>query len=468
MAAVDRHAADSLDELVERAGAAVAHAAIEMLGTVYGRRVIVIAGSGNNGADGRVAAQILRTRGAAVEVREPSDRRKVKGFDLLIDAAFGTGFRGTWDAPVTDGVAVLAVDIASGVNALSGAACGTPLRATRTVTFAAMKPGLFFADGPSLCGEITLADIGLDLAPGDRVDRAPLHLLEADDLVALVPDRDRAAHKWNAAVLVVAGSPRMPGAAALAAMGAQRGGAGYVRVASPGIDGPVGFAGAQGGHATLPVECVRVDAAEADWSDDVLSECDRVRSIVLGPGLGRDQATGRAIRAVLRDASVPVVVDADALRAIGDIDSGFTELPENSVLTPHDGEFAAMADEPPGADRVADARDLAERTGAVVVLKGPTTVVAAPNGRAVLVNAGDERLATAGTGDVLSGVIAALLARGANAFDAASAGALAHGLAARRLPLVGTVAGDLPPVISEVLSEAVAEQRATGPRRTRR
>jgi ADP-dependent NAD(P)H-hydrate dehydratase / NAD(P)H-hydrate epimerase len=215
MRAIDASADDPVDVLVERAGAAVARAALEMLGGAYGRTVAVLAGPGNNGADGRVAAERLRARGAAVHVYDARDMpADLPACDLVIDAAFGTGFRGSWSAPGIGGARVLAVDVPTGLDSDTGVAPSTVLRADRTVTFAAAKPGHFIGDGPDVVGELTVADIGLP-AP------ASMGVVQADDVATWVPRRDRHSHKWRHAVRLVAGSPGMTGAAVLAASAAQ-------------------------------------------------------------------------------------------------------------------------------------------------------------------------------------------------------------------------------------------------------
>lgn len=445
MAEVDRAASASMDTLIGRAGWAVARSAVELLGGTYGRRVIAICGKGNNGADGRVAAAVLARRGVRVELRDPDDRRPIAGVDLVIDAAFGTGFRGTYDAPqLASPVRVLAVDIPSGLDGRTGAVAGTPLAADRTVTFAALKPGVLLGDSHRFVGEIELVDLGLDLAAGHRHDGAPVELVETADLVDWVPTRRHNAHKWQSATWIIGGSATMTGAAALAARGAQAAGAGYVRVSCPGI--------APSGH---PMESVVMDLPASEWASAVFDGLDRVSSVVIGPGLGRSESTQRSIAASLERFSargVPTVADADALAAIA---ARRPSLGASVVLTPHDGEFEQLAGQPPGGDRIEAARSLASSTRAVVLLKGPVTVVAAPDGAVRLVNAGDARLATAGTGDVLSGVIGALLAAGHPPFDAAAAGALVHGLAARGCVTVGMVAGDLPAEVSALLSNPV-------------
>jgi hydroxyethylthiazole kinase-like uncharacterized protein yjeF len=443
MRAIDAAASDPVDVLVERAGGAVARAALEMLGGAYGRRVVVLAGPGNNGADGRVAAERLRERGASVRVYDAGDApTTVPACDLVIDAAFGTGFRGTWASPEIGQALVLAVDVPTGLDADTGAAPPSLLRADRTVTFAAAKPGHFVGDGPDVVGALTVADIGLPVA-------AVMGVVEAVDVSAWLPRRERRAHKWRHAVRLVAGSPGMTGAAVLAAGAAQRTGSGMVVASSPGVDDTV--------LATrYPVEVVTRPLADAGWSDDVLTDIGRFASLVIGPGLGRDAATvADAVRTVAA-AELPTVIDGDGLYAIADGESGgpaaLRDRDAPTVLTPHDGEFERLTGAPPGADRVTDVRRLADDTRSVVLLKGPTTIVAEPGGRAYFVIDGDARLATAGTGDVLAGIIGALLAMGVPALEAAAGGAWIHARAGAKMTPLGLVAGDLIAAIPPVLN----------------
>jgi NAD(P)H-hydrate epimerase len=459
MQAIDAEALSRVDHqtLVDRAGTAVATAALRLLGGGYGRRVVVVAGKGSNGADGRVAADRLRRRGARVHVLEAADAPERIGrdgrVDLVVDAAYGTGFRGTYRAPsVPAGVPVLAVDIPSGVDGDTGRACGEPLRADVTVTFAALKPGLLQGDGPLLAGRVEVVDIGLD------VDRARLWLVEDADVARLLPVRPRDSYKWQSAVAVVAGSPGMSGAAELCAHAAYRAGAGMVRLGIPGAD-----------PALLPAgEAVAIELAAEDWASAALEIVRRCRALVVGPGLGRAAATGSQVRRLVAESPVPVVVDADALVAlgtgkeIGPVVAGpgtpdatlapGAGLTPHAVLTPHDGEFAGLTGAPPGADRIEAARSLAADCGAVVLLKGPTTVVAEPGGTALIVTAGSPRLATAGTGDVLSGAIGAFVARGLPLLEAAGLAAHVHGRAADLGPPEGLVAGDLADLLGRWLS----------------
>jgi len=308
MRAIDAQALDSIDEttLVERAGTAVATWALRLLGGSYGRKVVVVAGKGNNGADGRVAAHRLRRRGVRVTVVDVADAPLSIGpreaVDLVIDAAFGTGFRGQYRAPaVPAGVPVLAVDIPSGVDGDTGEACGEPLRADLTVTFAALKPGLLLGDGPLLAGRVEVVDIGLD------VSRARIAEIEDADVAELVAPRTRSAHKWQSAVAVVAGSPGMAGAAELCAQGAYRAGAGMVRLGVPGATG-----------GDLPSgEAVGVALPAQGWALEALAMAERCRAVVVGPGLGRKADAGEQVRRLVAESRVPVVIDADGLYALG-------------------------------------------------------------------------------------------------------------------------------------------------------
>jgi ADP-dependent NAD(P)H-hydrate dehydratase / NAD(P)H-hydrate epimerase len=449
MRAADAAALAHVDQaaLVARAGTAVAFAALRLLGSGYGHRIVVVAGKGNNGADGRVAGAVLRRRGSRVTLLDAAAPGRLPPCDLVIDAAYGTGFRGTYAAPlVPPGARVLAVDIPSGVDGDSGLASGRPMPADRTVTFAALKPGLLQGDGPRLAGEVVVADIGVP------VGEPPVGLVEDADVAAAVPRRSPSSHKWATAVAVVAGSPGMEGAAALAAAGASHAGAGMVRLAVPGV--PTDQPG------PWPIEAVRLALPADGWADDVLDVLSRCRALVVGPGLGRDEHTGVEVRRLVAASPVPVVADADALFALGDAEPARPVLAGDRpvVLTPHDGEYERLAGEPPGPDRVAAARRLADRTGAVVLLKGSLTAVASPSpgpdavGPVQLAAAGSSRLATAGTGDVLSGIVGAFLARGAAASTAAALAAHVHGRAAGRGPAEGLVAEDLPPLVAGWLS----------------
>ncbi len=439
MRAADAAAPEPVEVLISRAGAAVARSAVELLGGTYGRRVVVVAGKGNNGADGRDAARRLQRRGVRVATLDAAALQPaVPACDLVVDAAYGTGFRGRWQPPATRGAPVLAVDIPSGVDGRTGEAGDGVLPAERTVTFAALKPGLVSGPGRVLAGDVRVVDIGLDVRALARA-----HLVTGPDVVSWLPSPPPDAHKWRSAVWVIAGSPGMTGAATLAVRGAQRGGAGYLRLSIPGSEPGAG----------APVEAVGVALPAEAWAATVLEGLHRFRAVMVGPGLGREPSAAAEVRRLVEGCPLPLVVDGDALHALGERPSG---LAGTTVLTPHDAEFARLAGAPPGPDRLGAARELAGGTGAVVLLKGPTTVVADPGGEVLVTTAGSPRLATAGTGDVLSGIIAALLAEGLGPLRAAAAGAAVHGWAAALGWQRGLVAGDLPDLVPVAFDHLLA------------
>jgi ADP-dependent NAD(P)H-hydrate dehydratase / NAD(P)H-hydrate epimerase len=435
----------SHEALVRRAGTAVAQRALHMLGGAYGRRVVVVAGKGSNGADGRVAAAALARRGARVVVVEAAEGAPTLPIcDLVIDGAYGTGFRGSYEAPaVPADAAVLAIDIPSGVDADSGEAGPGAVRADHTVTFAALKPGLLQGGGATRCGRLEVADIGIAF-PTPRA-----MVMEDADITAMLPRRSRDGNKWVHAVGVAAGSPGMEGSAVLCTRGAMAAGAGMIRLGSPGD-----------ASAAWPTEAVRMRLPTEGWSGTFLEATAKCKAVVIGPGLGTSDAAAEEIRAVIAAVTVPLVIDADGLTALGPSDAARTLLQKRSapsILTPHDGEYARLAGAAPEQDRLAAARSLAAATGAIVLLKGALTAVATPEGGppdVLLSAAGVPALATAGSGDILSGIIGAFCARGVPAHRAAALGAHVHGRAAARGRPEGLVAGDLPALVADELSRA--------------
>lgn len=438
----------SVSTLIERAGWAVAREARRIMGGTYGRRVIVVAGKGNNGADGRVAARLLQRAGVQVTtLAAEALPDELPDANLLIDAAYGTGFRGHW-APPRTGAPVLAVDIPSGIDGLTGCAHGEPWPAVATVTFAALKPGLLLADGARAAGRIVIADIGLDATSAAKV-----FVPEADDIAQWIEPRANDAHKWRASVFVLAGSPGMLGAAQLASLGALRTGAGIVHLAVPGTTSDRG----------VPTEVVRCSLPLLGWAADIeTAVAQRFRAVVVGPGLGREVSTVRETATVINNIAVPTVVDGDGLWALGEGEQAIRLLssrPAPTVVTPHDGEFTRLNGGLPSPDRIESARSWAARARAVCLLKGPRTIVAAPDGRVFVTDNADERLATAGSGDVLAGIVGALIARGLDPFRAAMAGAWLHAAAANRGAPVGLVAGDIPNLLPAVLSDLEGMRR---------
>ncbi len=430
MAAVDAAAPEPTNVLIERAGAAVARAALDMMGGRYGRRVTVLAGKGNNGADGRAAARRLRRVGVRVRVvaagRDTPDT--LGPADIYIDAAFGTGLSRPWKAPrrARPEAPVLAVDIPSGLSGSDGSVIGGPVwRADRTVTFAALKPGLLLGDGPEMCGDVTVADIGLSVE--GAFDSAPRCELIGDDDIEPLPSGCGTTHKWQAGLLAVCGSPGMGGAAELVCAAAARSGARIVHLcAPPGV--------------SAPVEAVRV------WPQQVV-DARRFRACAVGPGLGVSPEAQKRLAEAL-DLHLPTVVDADALRLMRGPELLHTlgrrrELSAPIVLTPHDGELRPLLGAGSG-NRIDMARALARDYRTVALLKGGPTIVSNPDGQVVIVNSGSARLAAAGTGDVLTGMIAGrLCALGGPALLRAAEAAHLHGRAAAAVPGRRLVAGDL-------------------------
>jgi hydroxyethylthiazole kinase-like uncharacterized protein yjeF len=474
-------------ELIERAGTAVAWQARRLLGGTYGRRVVLAYGKGNNGADGRVAARVLRGWGVRVveiAIADPVDRdaaaREIARADLFVDAMFGTGFRGALGgdaAWLADAVApvrvVLAVDIPSGVDGLTGAVHGPVVQAHTTVCFAYLKPGLLFEPGRSDAGAVEVVDIGIrrsghfGYAPMGRRPFS-MYLTTAADARSALGVRSASEHKWRAAVHVVGGSEGMIGAPGLMARAALRAGSGMVVAGVPGADSAARVGGGEVVARALPA--TPGGALANDAANVVLADIGRFGALAIGPGLGRAPETAAAVVALVSDVHIPIVIDADALNALADdLDpmgrpvalarrasvgqrderDQRGERPDESkrpmaVITPHDGEYTRLAGHPPAEDRVEAAFELANRLQVVVLLKGPATVVVDPSGRAAINPTGTPALATAGTGDVLTGIVAALLARGALPFQAAAAAAWIHGKAAEVAGTApGLVAGDL-------------------------
>ncbi len=429
--------AGSLDELMERAGTAVAQV---VLGRFPGS-VAVVCGHGNNGGDGKVCARVLEAAGRDVTV--------VEGFgeigepDVIVDALFGIGLK---DAPREDaarmierinaiGKPVVAVDIASGVDASTGEIPGAAVKANVTVTFGTPKVGHHVSPGRGACGQIHVADIGLEVAETE-------HRLVQASVLAAVPAKSAASTKYRAgAVLIVGGSRGMIGAPVLAAKAAFRADAGYVLLATPESALPT--------LETLILEAVKVPLPEDSLgrlvpraADGILEAAGRVDAVAIGPGLGRSEGTRELVRVLLENLTVPVVLDADAL-----FDLEPFERRAPTILTPHAGELARLLGSDAAdvdAHRVEAVRRAAVRFGSTVLLKGPDTLIATPRVGVLVAGFGRPTLATAGSGDVLTGIVASFAAKGLEPGVAAAAAATAHGLASRLVePQRGVVASDL-------------------------
>lgn len=443
-------------ELMERAGTGLAETVAERVPT---GRIAVVAGKGNNGGDGLVAARLLRGLGRDVTVLAlgdpaewrgdaaanlerlggeepvPFGPRALAGAAGIVDAMLGTGFSGAPREPVAGAIAavnaardagaeIVACDVPSGVDASTGEAPGAAARADQTVTFHAEKPGLWIAPGKALAGRHTVIDIGI---PQDAPRQADIGLL-TDRVLDLVPRRGAESTKFTAgSVLVCGGSTGLSGAPGLASLAAARAGAGYVTAAVPASADPI-LSARLLEVMTLPLPetggALGPEALEA-----LLERSGREDAMVLGPGLGRAEHAGELARAAAAGAELPLVLDADGLGAHAGRLDALAARRAPTVLTPHGGELARLlgcdGDEV-RAHRLALARQASSGAAAVLVLKGDDTLVSHPDGR-VAVSPGDApALATAGTGDVLSGAIAAMLAKGLDAWTAACAGVLAH------------------------------------------
>jgi NAD(P)H-hydrate epimerase len=438
--------AGSLDELMERAGRAVAELVLDQ----FPGRVAVVCGSGNNGGDGRVCARVLRERKRDVVLVEHEGRLGEP--DVIVDALLGIGLH---DAPRDDvaqmierinsaGVPVVSVDVPSGVNASTGEVPGAVVDATATVTFGSPKVGLVVAPGRFRAGRVHVAPISLSPAEHE-------HELVTAQVLQQVPRKGRESTKYTAgSVLVVGGSPGLTGAPMLAALAAFRADAGYVTVGAPESTLPIFEAGL--------LEAVKRPLAEDALgrllpraADAIVEAAERSGAVAIGPGLGRTDGTRDLVHVLLERLPQPVVLDADALYALEPVER---EAP--TVLTPHAGELARLlgaSARDVDAHRLAAVREAASRYGATVLLKGADTLVASPDGGVLVAAYGDSSLATAGTGDVLTGVIASFLSKGMEGRLAAAAGAVAHGIASRIVqPRVGLVASDLLPGLQRALA----------------
>jgi NAD(P)H-hydrate epimerase len=455
--AIEQQGVPSLD-LMERAGEGLARV---VAATAADGPIRVVVGKGNNGGDGLVVARLLREEGREVDVlaaadldglegdalanleRLPGDApvpfeaSALEGSGAVVDALLGTGFSGEPREPVASAIAaineqdapVVACDVPSGVDAATGRVEGDAVRATATATFHGPKVGLHVAPGAFHAGRVEVIDIGIPRgAPAP--ERAGLISSRVRDLY---PRRSRDGSKFTSGVVVIAGGGEgLTGAPTMAALSAQRAGAGYVQVAVPRAAQTTlelrlleamtrGLPDAEGGHTAQGVE-VLCEMAE------------RAGAVVLGPGLGRTDGAEEFARGAARRLKAPLLIDADGLNAhAGELES-LSRRRAPTVLTPHEAELGRLMERDKdqiAADRLASVREAAFVSRAIVLLKGDDTIVARPDGLVAVSPGGTPALATAGTGDVLSGLIGTLLAKGMDPFAAASLGVLAHVAAAR-------------------------------------
>ena len=488
-------AGTSLDALMEATGLAVAQEAWLSLGVVAGRRICVLCGPGNNGGDGLVAARHLaewegdvvvyllaprgdddanlkRVREMGVPVRVAADdagyaflENALREADLIIDALLGTGRSRPIDGALaemlrrlaaaaerTPAPKIVAIDLPTGVDADSGRADPLAVRAGMTVTFGHAKVGLYMPPGSDLAGDVLVVDIGL---PKDAAGDVTAELMDTPWVRARLPERPRAGNKGTfGRVLVVAGSRQYVGAARLSAAACYRAGAGLVTVACPASVQPMVAAGlAEATYLPLPEEDGAIATAAATA---ILEQAASYDVLLIGPGLGQSDGARRLVAEVMARAKPRrgCVVDADALNALAQTDGWVSRTAAPLVLTPHPGEMARLRASSVDAvqdDRLGVALAAAAECHQIVVLKGAHTVVAAPDGRAAISPYANPLLATAGTGDVLAGVIAGLLVQGVPPFEAAACGVYIHAQAAEEIGEElgdrGMLAGDLLPQI---------------------
>lgn len=464
-------------ELMERAGHGLTELVVEEMPR---GRIVVVCGKGNNGGDGFATARMLREQGREVTVLllgsgdelqgdartnyerlggappEPFAASALDGAAGIVDAILGTGFEGEPREPAASAIAaisdagaagttVVACDVPSGVNASTGEIAGVAVRADATATFHAAKPGLWIAPGKEHAGEVRIVDIGIP--DGGPVE--PSIGMIGDAVTDGVPRRGRDSTKFAAgSVLVCGGSTGLTGAPCLASEAAMRAGAGYVTACVPASLNPI-FESRLLEVMTVPV-ADRHGAIAAAAASEMLERTGRVQSLVLGPGLGRDPETVTFARGLASGASVPLLLDADGLNAhVGQLGT-LAERSAPTVITPHAGELGRLlgiASAEVETHRLAMVRRAARESGAIVVLKGDDTLVAEPDGRVGISRGGAPALATAGTGDVLSGVIGAYLAKRMDPFHAACAGVFIHAaagrLAAHEIGREGVVASDV-------------------------
>lgn len=505
-------AGTSLDELMEQAGLAVAQEAWLTLGTVAGRRILALCGPGNNGGDGLVAARHLadwegdvvvyllaprpaddanlaKVRELKVPVLVASEdgefaalQAALDGAELVVDALLGTGRSRPIEGVLAEilrrlGDAarrprppkVVAVDLPTGVDADSGHADPLAVRADLTVTFGLAKVGLYTLPGSEHAGRVQVVDIGL---PKDAERAVPLDLLGTTWVRERLPARPASANKGTfGRVLIVAGSRSYVGAARLAAEGSYRAGAGLVTIACPASVQPL-LAPSIAEATWLPLED-RDGALAAASAATVTSALRSYDVLLLGPGLGQADGVREAVGSII--ASVPdnvraCVVDADALNWFSQQTGWHEALRQPSVLTPHPGEMARLLGSTVAAvqdDRLNVAMAAASRWGHTVVLKGAHSIVASPDGRGAVSPHANPLLASAGTGDVLAGTIAGLLAQGAAPFDAAACGVHLHGLAAEevgeQLGDRGLLASDLLPALPRAIRMVLHGRSAKPP-----
>lgn len=487
--------------LMDNAAQAVAEAVHEALTALEGERVVIFCGGGNNGGDGLGAARWLQSYGvsvrafvvgAALDAVQGDAALELAMFtkaggrvealsteddwvlaelaaskaDVLVDALLGTGFHGELEGDVLRACEllnksekyILAVDIPTGVNADNGAVCEQAVRADHTVTMALVKTGLLLYPGREYCGDIELADISMPVKLVEEYNSDKYRL--TDEIVReLLPLRKANAHKGDAGrVVICAGSPGYTGAAALASDAAVKAGAGLVSLYTP-----------LSSRDVLAIKLTEVmvhgllermpGILGGGAASDVASSAEAADVLAIGPGLGTSESTQEAVRTILQKITTPVVIDADALTALAGHTEILAAMQAQKVLTPHPGEMARLTGLEIAeieADRINVAKKYAEEWQAIVVLKGAPTVISCPNGTVYVNSTGNSSLATGGSGDVLTGIIAGLAAQEISLQEAAICGVYLHGLAAELTGIdIGLAAGELAALLPQAREQVL-------------
>lgn len=487
--------------LMDNAAQAVAEAVHEALTALEGERVVIFCGGGNNGGDGLGAARWLQSYGvsvrafvvgAALDAVQGDAALELAMFtkaggrvealsteddwvlaelaaskaDVLVDALLGTGFHGELEGDVLRACEllnksekyILAVDIPTGVNADNGAVCEQAVRADHTVTMALVKTGLLLYPGREYCGDIELADISMPVKLVEEYQSDKYRL--TDEIVReLLPLRKANAHKGDAGrVVICAGSPGYTGAAALASDAAVKAGAGLVSLYTP-----------LSSRDVLAIKLTEVmvhgllermpGILGGGAASDVASSAEAADVLAIGPGLGTSESTQEAVRTILQKITTPVVIDADALTALAGHTEILAAMQAQKVLTPHPGEMARLTGLEIAeieADRINVAKKYAEEWQAIVVLKGAPTVIGCPNGTVYVNSTGNSSLATGGSGDVLTGIIAGLAAQEISLQEAAICGVYLHGLAAELTGIdIGLAAGELAALLPQAREQVL-------------
>ena len=477
--------------LMENAASAVVSEAVNMLGGCRGKRIVALAGRGNNGGDAFAAARLLHCKGADVcvyligskaevigdaltnliilekigcQVMELLDEKELDALNsdmqkaqLILDGIFGTGLRrevsglakAVIDSANSSRGPILSIDIPSGVDGADGTVKGVCIKATATVTFCMLKTGLALLPGCEYAGRLVIADIGLPPCVLSS-QRLSTELIDAEMVSHMIPCRTVNSNKGDyGRVLLVTGSTGMTGSGCLASMAAFRSGAGLVYVGVPQSLAHI-YGSALTEPIILPLKDGGCGCLAVDSVGQILEHMKRMNVVAIGPGLTASGSIKEIVERVILESTIPLILDADALNAISGNTDILKKLSANAVITPHPGEMARLTGlsiNEVQADRVGVAKRFAAEYGVTAVLKGSRTVVAQPDGRIFINPTGNAGMASAGTGDVLTGIIAGLVAQGATVGDAAIAGVYLHGLAgdaaAAEMGMHGVLASDV-------------------------